>query len=94
MKVEVDVLGLPVPNSPHGLCGRKATLNSAQYINASVAASSPSPSLISLVVSVDVKHHVYILIVVPIVPDMSALHLRTQLATVQFNTIHHRIQHS
>ena len=89
MKVEVDV-----PNSPHGLCGRKATLNSAQYINASVAPSSPSPSLISLVVSVDVKHHVYILIVVPIVPDMSALHLRTQLATVQFNTIHHRIQHS
>ena len=94
MKVEVDVLGLPVPNSPHGLCGRKATLNSAQYINPFVAASSPSPSLISLVVSVDVKHHVYLLIVVPIVPDMSALHLRTQLATIQFNTIHHPIQHS
>ena len=28
MKVEVDVPGLPVPNNPYGLCGRKATLNS------------------------------------------------------------------
>ena len=27
MKVEVDVLRLPVPSSPYGLCGRKATLN-------------------------------------------------------------------
>ena len=27
MKVEVDVLGSPVPNSPYRLCGRKATLN-------------------------------------------------------------------
>ena len=26
MKVEVAVLGSPVPNSPYGLCGRKATL--------------------------------------------------------------------
>ena len=26
-KVEVAVLGLPVPNSPYGLCGRKATLD-------------------------------------------------------------------
>ena len=25
MKVEVAVLGLPIPNSPYGLCGRKAT---------------------------------------------------------------------
>ena len=28
MKVEVAVLGSPFPNSPHGLCGRRATLNS------------------------------------------------------------------
>ena len=29
MKVEVAVLaGLPAPNSPYGLCGRKATLTS------------------------------------------------------------------
>ena len=28
MKVEVAVLGSPLPNSPYGLCGRKATLNS------------------------------------------------------------------
>ena len=27
MKVEVAVLSSPVPNSPYGLCGRKATLN-------------------------------------------------------------------
>ena len=27
--VEVDVLGFPSPNSPYGLCGRKATLNSS-----------------------------------------------------------------
>ena len=27
VKVEVAVLGSPVPNSPYGLCGRKATLN-------------------------------------------------------------------
>ena len=27
MKVEVAVLGSPVPNKPHGFCGRKATLN-------------------------------------------------------------------
>ena len=26
MKVEVAVLGIPVPNSPQSLCGRKATL--------------------------------------------------------------------
>ena len=28
MKVEVVVLDSPVPNSPYGLCGRKAKLNS------------------------------------------------------------------
>ena len=27
MKVEVVVLGFPVPNSLYGLCGRKTTLN-------------------------------------------------------------------
>ena len=27
MKVEVAVLGSPVPNSPYGLCGCKATLD-------------------------------------------------------------------
>ena len=29
VKVEVDVLGFSVPNSPYGLCGHKATQNSA-----------------------------------------------------------------
>ena len=28
VKVEVAVLGSPVPNSPYGLCGRKVTLDS------------------------------------------------------------------
>ena len=32
MKVEVAVLGSPFPNSPHGLCGRKVTLNSNSSI--------------------------------------------------------------
>ena len=27
MRVDVDSPGLPVPNSPYGLCGRKATLS-------------------------------------------------------------------
>ena len=27
VKVEVNAPGLPVPNSPDGLCGRKATMN-------------------------------------------------------------------
>ena len=32
MKVEVALLGSSlVPNSPYGLCGRKATLNSKSY---------------------------------------------------------------
>ena len=30
VKVEVAVLGSAVPNSPYGLCGRKATLNVLQ----------------------------------------------------------------
>ena len=61
MKVEVAVLGSPVPNKPCGLCGRKATLNcSVTELRSCVKvelAVLGSPSLISLVVSVDVKHH-------------------------------------
>ena len=48
--------GIPVPNSPYGLCGRKATLNlnlTAQVVVAVLG----FPSLISLMVSVDVKQH-------------------------------------
>ena len=51
--------GLPVPDSSHGLCGRKATLNcsiselrSCKKVEVNVLGS---PSLIVLVVSVDVK---------------------------------------
>ena len=46
MKVEVAVLGSPVPNSPYGLCGRKATLssNSAEKETQQVEiCSGPSP---------------------------------------------------
>ena len=39
MKVEVAVLGSPVPNSPYGLCGRKVTL----HFNC----LSPAPSTVS-----------------------------------------------
>ena len=61
MKVEVAVLGSPVPNKPSGLCGRKATLNCSvtelrNCVKVELAVLG-SPSLISLVVSVDVKHH-------------------------------------
>ena len=67
MKVEVAVLGSPVPNGPYGLCGRKATfeeeegrgvseLRSCAKVDVNVLGSS---SLISLIfmVSVHVKHH-------------------------------------
>ena len=51
--------GLPVPNRPYGFCGRKATLNSGpQSTSMEVdVAVLDSLSLISLLVSVDVKHH-------------------------------------
>ena len=43
--------GLPVPNSPYCLCGRKATVNLCE----SLSGRPGSPSLIVLMVSVDVK---------------------------------------
>ena len=53
--------GLPVPDNSHGLCGRKATLNcsiselrSCKKVEVNVLVS---PSLIVLVVSVDVRQH-------------------------------------
>ena len=54
--------GPPKPNSPCGLCGRKATLNlnleSRSCVKAEVAVlGSPSLILIVLMVSVDVKQH-------------------------------------
>ena len=56
MKVEVDV-----PNSPCGLCGHKATLNcSISQFRSCVKVEVDvldSPSLIVLMVSVDVKQH-------------------------------------
>ena len=51
---------LPVPNSPYGLCGRKATLNLNRTSGAvwkSRWLSWCCPSLIVLMVSVDVKQH-------------------------------------
>ena len=59
MKGEVDVLG--VPNSPHNLCGRKATLNSlftdlrsGMKVEVDVLGS---PSLIVRTVFVDVMQY-------------------------------------
>ena len=70
--------GLPVPNSPYGLCGRKATLllNSElrSCVNGEVSALG-SRSLIVLMVSVDVKQHLtsnYVNVVVAI-PGSSSL---------------------
>ena len=53
--------GLPVPNSPYGLCGRKVTLNSNvpelwSCVKVEVD-DLGSPSLISLMVSVALKQH-------------------------------------
>ena len=65
VKVEVDILGSPVPNSPYGLCGRKATLNLnftlmnpelRSCVNVEVDVLG-SPPLIVCIVSVDVKQH-------------------------------------
>ena len=51
-----DRPGLPVPNSPYGLCGRKATLeNRTQELCQIEVADLGSPSLTVLVVYVDVK---------------------------------------
>ena len=52
--------GLLVPNKPNGFCGRKATLNSNSSKLSelrSCEAVLGSPSLISLMVSVDVNQH-------------------------------------
>ena len=64
MKAEVDVLGSPVPNSPYGLCGRKAILtvkpDRAQELCESRGGclGHPVPNTVTvLVVSVDVKQH-------------------------------------
>ena len=55
--------GLSVPNSPYGLCGRKATLSEEDLglelrscVKVEVAVLG-SPSLIVLMVSVDVMQH-------------------------------------
>ena len=53
--------GLPVPNKPYGLCGRKATLNYRiselrSCVKVEVAVLG-SPSIISLMVYVDIKQH-------------------------------------
>ena len=53
--------GLPVPNSPYGLCGRKATLNCSiselkSWVKVEVVVLG-SLSLTVLMVSVDVKQH-------------------------------------
>ena len=58
-----DRPGLPVPNRPYGLCGRKATLNSNTHraelrscMKVKVAVLG-SPSLIVRTVSLSVKKH-------------------------------------
>ena len=61
MKVEMAVLGSHVPNSPYGPCERKATLNcSISELRSCVkveVAVLESPSLINLMVSVDIKQY-------------------------------------
>ena len=63
VKVEVGVFGsLSLILSPYGLCGRKATLkNRVQELRKSLGGHPctpfPIPSLVVLMVSVDVKQH-------------------------------------
>ena len=59
MKVEVVVSGLPVPDKPYGFCGHKATLNLSELRNCVKVevVVLGSPSLTSLMVSVDIKQH-------------------------------------
>ena len=57
-----DRPGLPVPNSPYSLCGRKATLNKTLVLRAQELCESRGrrpglPVLIIRTVSVDVKQH-------------------------------------
>ena len=47
VKVKVDILGSPVPNSPYGLCGRKATLNSNTAQSPGAVWQSRWPSWVS-----------------------------------------------
>ena len=52
--------GLPVPNSPYGLCGRRATLNGCPEFQSCVKVEADvlgSPFLILRTVSVDVEQH-------------------------------------
>ena len=61
MKVQVAVLGSPVPNSPYDLCGRIATLNLTvselgRCVKVEVTVLG-SLSLIVRTISVDVKQH-------------------------------------
>ena len=52
--------GLPVPDSPYGLCGRIATLNTTSELRSCVedeVAVLGSPPLIVRTVYVDVKRH-------------------------------------
>ena len=53
--------GLPVPNSPYGLCGRKATLEHSVRAQELCGSGGGRPglslSLTVLTVSVDVKQH-------------------------------------
>ena len=51
--------GLPVPTSPCGLCGRKATLNEppGSELRSCVGGRPGLPSLIVFMVSADVKQH-------------------------------------
>ena len=63
MRVEVDVLGSPVPNSPYGLCGRKATLNCSiselrSCVKVEVAVLGSSSLIVLMVSAVDVKQHI------------------------------------
>ena len=50
----------PVPNKPYGFCGRKTPCLLPYYTRYNLPLPHLRPSLISLIVSVNVKHHVYL----------------------------------
>ena len=57
---------LPVPNKPDGFCKHRVYL-----LTTSIPPSPFSPSLISLMVSEDTRHHVYLVTVPSLMPDVA-----------------------
>ena len=74
VKVEVAVLGLPVPNGPCGLCGRKATLNWNLNSRNPTAPTAGQFSLCGLAASVGVLVGFYLFIIIIVINESIPTH--------------------